>query len=533
MDARKTQRVTVRLRRNLHRRSENRGTTRYVLGDDLQREEKTTIAIRGGEEPTGIRIRRAANSYFPVYFYRRDDGQLFIADTVAFLRDQIDEREAALRQSAQLDHLVFGRMPATGLLAGLEAVDHGEEIELEPGRRGWKFDGRRRYDRFFHGADYQWRERLEVLGGILKESMVSMSPQASLFSGGVDSTLLRSLMDDEAPMISARIPGQQFAPEVEQATKAANLFAGQHRFVDIDHRDYPALLADVTRCTGVPCPAMQHVLQAQAAAAAAESVAYGELGDGTYGLPFVGDSSLQRWFAESDGDVADAASRVFSVASMRDDDASFDRILERVYGAVDKAHRRRAERIRQLVDWSEELDEPTRRWGRFLICGHAADFLTVGCVAFVRDYASSRGVVVQTPYTHRQLMDEFHRLDPATRYGDGEEIKPVLKTLLARQLPPYRMNWPKLGSGLPRSWYFTEGPLGNAFERYPVPPPMDGAVREAIESPGWSNSWILWPALSYAVWYHEWLRADSVPEREDMVEYMAGSPLQKAAPMSS
>ena len=523
--------LTLRLRRNLHEVSERGRRVRVVLSDAPNRQDNSTISLQLDDRgrPIAMQIERAVHSYFPVYFHIGQTGEAVISDTMGFMHDIARRGGMEIDDSAQLEHLLFGRPPERGLLREIYTVDHGEQVRLVCDEGRWRIESSQLYDHFLQDDFRGWEQSLPQISEQLRQATSAISPSSMLFSGGVDSTLLKAMLGGQVEMLSGRVPGEQFVPEVEQAARAAALLDGDHRYVDVDHGDYLELLVDLTRRTGLPCPAMQHVLQTRVAASAKETVCYGELGDGTYGLPLVGQPGLREWLEQSGYDASYAASLRYSVASMRGEDTSFDRQLEATYGSIDEAHRRRGQRVAERMQWDGGLDRDDRIWERFLAIGHMVDFLTVGCVKVVRDLASSHGAVVHTPYTDRGLIDSFHRCDPATRYCDAGRAKPVLKTLLARALPAYDVDRPKLASGLPRSWYFTEGPLQGVFDDYPPPSPMAEAVERAVENPGWNNSWILWPVLSYSVWYHEWFEADALTQRSDMVVHQWGTaPEQKS-----
>lgn len=516
--------VEIRLRSRLHEVRRGEDVDRYQLGDRPGRDDDTSIEVhyRDDGEVGAVELRRPAHSYVPVFWHRTPSDELVVSDTMGFLHDVVGGGRGEPSTEAQLRHLVFGRPPTTGLFEDVEVVDHGRRVRLERGGDGWEVVARESWDRLQHDDAGDWRDGLGEFADRLEESVDSVEADSILFSGGVDSTLLGSLADGDLDKTTARIPGEEFAPEVQRARWAADLLGGDHRVVDLDHSDYLGRLVETTRRTGRPCPAMQHVLQTKAAGAAGDCALYGELGDGTYGFPIIDRPELRRWVRESDLGPAEAASRRFSLASMRREDHDFDGEFRRVYGPVDEVHRERARRVRRLVDWSDRLVGADRRWEQFLICGHATDFLTVGCIRFVRDFASSTGTVIRTPYMDRPVMDQFHRFDPATRYRDGGRMKPVLKRLLERRVEGYDVDRPKLASGLPRSWYFTEGPLADAFEKFPPPSPMDEAVGRAVDNPEWNNSWLLWPALSYSVWYRTWFESGDVDDRPDCVVHNPG-----------
>ncbi len=522
--ARSQPKVTLRLRRDLHEVNRTESTHRFILGDAPSRPQRTAVCVRCTDDgmPSSIELERPAHSYFPVYFHVSPSGDVVISDTMGFLHDLARREEVGLNTSAQLDHLLFGRPPGVGLLSALEVVDHGERVYLQSDGERWNIVSRNRYDAFYHNNDVYWRESIDYISTRLQQAVRSLSPKYLLFSGGVDSTLLKTILGSNIELLSGRLPEKEFAEEVEQAARAAAHFDADHRYVDVDHDDFVDYLVEITRRTGLPCPAMQHVLQTRVAAHADGSVCYGELGDGTFGLPLIAAPGLENWVSRTVLEPAAAASRKFSLASTRDQDQCFDQRLEEIYGPTDEAHLRRSRRARQLVQWSPTLKGSDRRWEQFLTYGHLIDFLTVGCVKYVRDFASSQAVTVHTPFTARALIDSFHRCDPATRYRDADQTKPVLKALLSKNLPEYPVNRSKLASGLPRTWYFTEGPLREIFQRFPPPSPMDDAVARAIEKPRWTNSWILWPTLSYSVWYHEWFDSGDVAARPDLVIHRLG-----------
>jgi hypothetical protein len=160
----------------------------------------------------------------------------------------------------------------------------------------------------------------------------------------------------------------------------------------------------------------------------------------------------------------------------------------------------------------------SRPWEGYLLLGHAIDYFALGSIHYVRDLVASHDQLLLTPFTERALIDRFHRCRVATRYVDGGRTKPVLKEMLARLLPAYPLDRAKLASGLPRTRYFQSGPLARAFDRYPPPEPLASVVAGILDAPARENTWVLWPALTYSIWYHEACLREAEP-RADLVSY--------------
>lgn len=424
-------------------------------------------------------IERAAHSYAPIYFHTDDQGRTTVTDTMALLLPSVRDRQ--LDERALLHHLLQGRSPGRSYLSSVGVVDHGERVTIKPDGTVDRFI----YDRFEHHGRDHYSAAIPALRDLLHASVNAAPIAANLFSGGVDSTIIQA-MGAAAP-VNAAISSPEFEPETTYAKEAAATVARELRTVSVDEASYLDMIVEATRRTGTPVPAIQHPLLDAIFTSMPGPFGFGYLADGIFGLGVSGRAK---------------STQDFLFVNSRPDNESFDDRIEKVLGPIHAFHQDRQERAEARIDQTNAKSD----FARLLTLGHTIDYLGDDSIAFTRDLAASRGVVIHAPYNDRTLIDRFHACDPETRYVDGGRSKPVLKDILRSLVPAYAVDKAKLGSGLPRSRYFTEGPFKGAFEKYPPPEPLASIVGDAAANPTWANSWILWPALSYSIWFHECVR---------------------------
>jgi hypothetical protein len=510
--------VELRLRRGLHSRRVDGPlhTFRLSVQDDVS--EHTLIEVRhdAGGVARSVRITRPVHSYYPGFVRLTADGAVVVSDSMALLMPAIPAAERRLDEQSLLDHLISWESPRRSYLAGVEVVDHGESMLIEERAGVPAIIARSVTDRFVHEDGAAWQGAADELEALLTRSAQQVRPRLNLLTGGIDSTLLQAMLRPLSA--SARVDSEEFAPEVELAGAAAELLGIPHNYVDVAEANLLELYAGVTRRTALPSPHLQHPLIDAVVSVHGGPVVSGYLADGVFGLSAGNRQPLRERAAAAGGAWRELAARSF-VMHQRAGDRSFDAELTRWLGSPEGFYDHRLAHALERVDIPAGLPV----WESFLLLGHTIDYLGIGSVNYVRDLVASRGELLLTPFTDRALIDRFHRCAVSTRYVEDGRTKPVLKHLLMRLLPTYPLDRAKLASGLPRTRYFTSGPLAAAFRRYPPPEPLASMIAEAMARPSWDSTWILWPALSYSIWYHESCARDP-KARADMTiyEFMAG-----------
>jgi hypothetical protein len=515
--------VQLRLRTDLHRLAETPSSFDFYLENEKDTSEFSLIRIfrQGASSNAKVVVERSAHSYFPVYLYALRNSKLIISDTMAHILPVISSECKKLDKTALLNHLLMGQSPSNPYIAGGEVVAHGERVVMELQGDRFVLTDRTIYDRFVHENRRVWLDSVYDCENILRQSVESSHPNINLFSGGVDSTLIQSMFKGEdALAVTARISSPEFQPECQLALKSSSLLNCRHSFVDIDENTYLQKVADATRQTGIPVPAMQHplILAVLDKEAHANSIVCGYKADAIFGSGLASQHGLHQWLISSEFQPEYAASIRFHTSNQRSEDDVVDDFLCEFIGDPKAFHLARVKRALNLT----EINGIKRPWSYFLIIGHTINYISEDQIAFVRDLAASKLKKVYAPFNDRQLIDQFNSINASTRYVEDGISKPMLKHILAKRLPYYNLRNLKLGSGLPRTRYFLNGPLKNAFKTYP-PPPILQELLCAIGKPTWTNSWVLWPALSYSIWYNECLQKE-LPDRVDLSSYTIDLP---------
>lgn len=349
---------------------------------------------------------------------------------------------------------------------------------------------------------------------------------ANLLSGGIDSTLVHTYFGASTPSISAASDSPEFANEVTYARTASTLLGSDHQFVAVREREY---LADLEECIDVlalPPHHLQTVLIGHALRGGLQpNMVTAQLADALFGL---GASlrAARAWTARSwvnlPGIQAVAGilgpSWAQRVSRWRDAHRALSLPVDHpdsfaarfaVFGDVDEVsellgeelvRERFVARINYVQD-RVELARTQRALDRQLEFGHWIDFFCDDTVSIWRQLAHVYGKRLLAPFTARSVVDTVFGFPVRQRYVMRGEIKPVLKSLLARRLPAYPIHQEKGGSGLPVARYFDSGPMNEVFNRYRQPDFVDRQRYDLLRQPAKSSeSWMAWNIATFAIW---------------------------------
>ncbi len=339
------------------------------------------------------------------------------------------------------------------------------------------------------------------------------------FSGGVDSTLLATLLDEESPLVAATTDSPEFGQETEYARVAARLLGRELEEVRVEESDYLELLEDTVDRLATPAQFYVTPMLSVLYRRPESTFVIGEGADSIFGSGR-GIRKVAAMFANRPG-----------IAALR--------LLEGVPGTIGA----RAEQIRDYsVLYAEDPLSTSGQAGRALMFGDteiveqlvAADEIdrlverhlaavqdrvelelidthkfyahlelhrwrhTNGDKAFLdRHLAHSYGKRVVLPYTSAPVVEELLRAPAKSRYVRRLSGKWVLKDILGRRLPGYGVNKRKLATGLPFERYYTDGPLTGIWDRYDVPDFIQPAIRESVVREPTATTW---NAINHAVW---------------------------------
>jgi asparagine synthase (glutamine-hydrolysing) len=339
------------------------------------------------------------------------------------------------------------------------------------------------------------------------------------FSGGVDSTLLASFFDVGSPLVSMTTDSPEWATETEYARAAARLLDRDLIEMAIPEREFPKLLEETLDVMATP-PG-HYVIPMLKPLYDRDEVTFveGEGADSVFGT----DRGLRRIagaFAHPAGVVTlGLGARLpgsigYRSAQIRSYALGFSRSTDDPRGASGTAMRYGdgvmldaivgqeavdailADHILYTMDRIEiESPEHDRfhRHNEIIRWRHSM----AGGGSFDRLMAQPKGKRIVQPYAQAPVIDALLTVPANRRYVKRLAGKWVLKEMLARRVPGYRVNQRKNATGIPFLRYCEDGPLVDVWDRYEMPdfiPPEFHRMVRGEPSP------MTWFALTHAVW---------------------------------
>lgn len=470
-------------------------------------------------------------------YYFTDDGTTVVTDhfRTALSALAVDDRTPSRQTIA--DHLLFRAPIAPGSFVDeVRSVGHGSWLV-------WDDDGRREPgppDRLRVDFETPRGRAEDAIDGALAESVATMDEGeddrlVNLLSGGVDSTLLHTYLDDSTTAMSAGIDSPEYAFEMEYADDAADLLGAQYDRTIVSEDDVLEQLEGGIEALGSPSYAFPTILV---------EAALREGDVGTYTMA-VGADAL---FGMGDVRTARITAWLAPLLSLPMVDRAADRAptpvgspLETLLSQLDRLQRDPADTRsfpQQAVTYTnpslagsllgEELVE--RRCRRLLEyvrsrvpdaggdgpfagpaeLAHLVSFYAHRIGSRYRQLAVAHGNPLITPFETERMMRCSLSIPVERRYVEGVRSLPdptpkyLLKSLLEERLPEYDTGREKGAGILPFQRYREEGALRDVFEKYdppgflPNPELLDDSGRQA------------WNVITYAIW------RDRVVENPDL-----------------
>lgn len=487
------------------------------------------IAINVAEDSgRTVHAYRSVTGSHRLYWTRRPNGTFVVTDHFrnALAECPLDAR--TVDEATVIDHLLF-RAPvgATGFVEAIEGVEQGEW-------RTWHLDA--------------GTSSAERLGGVSvpERTPPSNAPQAiastyedlrdagafgtdpvNLYSGGVDSTLTQTFLDD-ATMLNVGIDSPEYEYEVEYAREGAAHFDAPFEQEMIEEDSVLTQLEASVDATGSPsCPFQvlmlneafrQYSGRRYVMAVGADSI-FGNTGIkgaryADWASPLLNtrlSGGLSRltpeplsgfidWLdeldAQLDRDPADpsAYANQYSTytnpeytARMFGEEAVADRIAAQAAYVADRV---------PFESTDSRFARQAERRHMHLVFGHR-----VG--ARWRQLAMAHGNTLSNPFETRSMIETSLSVPAEKRFVPGltqfydVSTKHLLKELLRERLPAYPLDQSKGAGVLPYRRYRESGPLASAFDRYAPPSFLPEDDREALLTDSGRQSWNV---LTYAVW---------------------------------
>jgi|GEM_PF-662914 len=486
--------------------------------------------------PAAVDAYRSVVSNRNCYHCRAGDGTLVLTDQYRNAISQVPAADRTVAETAVADHLLF-RAPVapTTYLDEIRALEHGTWVhwDLASGRRKQARVGTLAGDRDV-GADRP-AALGETLDAVLGRGSDGPSAVTNMLSGGVDSTLAGTYLDD-APAVVIESDAPELAFECQYASEAVALLDVDARTVPLREADYLDQLATSMERLGFP----SHY----SATAAMDAVfgtddgrryVNGEGADALFGL--TGAKGFRAAARFDDLVPRPVATALTSLpGSLGEYAVTFARQAERArrrpahprsfaqqfafftdpavvadFVGEDAVRERARRQFEYVVDRVDGLaDDP---WDAQLELGHLLSFFAHNTVTQWRQLAYAHGKSLFAPFNTRSVATLSQSIPASERYADDSLLphrsttKHVPKRLLDRRLPAYDTDKPKGGGVFPRERFFESGCLQDVFDRYEPPSFVpDSMYEDHVES--WGP--LTWNLVTWAIW------RDHVLENDDL-----------------
>jgi asparagine synthase (glutamine-hydrolysing) len=516
----------------------------------LKRDTLTRL-VREVEEPTSVRERvadvaedaaiafvgdDAVHAYRTVvgshrlYALRATDGAFVIADHFRDALSQLAPDDRRVPPSAVADHLLYrAPIPPATFVEGIEAVAQGEWVAWDLG------DGtttRTQIDRLApaRGSGDPVAELDRTLADLLAAG-VDESDALNMYSGGVDSTLVQTYLDD-VPMLHVGVDSPEYAFEVEYARRGSSKFDAPFSGELVREDDVLSRLEAAVDALGTPSmPLMTPLMDAAFERSSGRTCVMAIGADTLYGdkgtksarvaaalSPPLASPLAKPLASALPGAIGEQVEWLSTVARQQSRDPAHPESFPQQFAAYTRPELVGrllgddlvAERCRAQMDYvAERVDLPAgRQAARQLQLAHLTALFSHRIGSRWRQLAATHGSGLVTPFETRSATECALGVPAERRYvtrrGTGLVTKYLLKDLLDRRLPSYATD-KKKGSGvLPFERYRSDGPLSDAFERYEVPEFVPANHREAAVERSGRQAWNL---LTYAVWRDRVLRS--------------------------
>ena len=417
----------------------------------------------------------------PQLYYTRLEGGILCATQITSLLSLLDQVQ--LNEDAIPMHFLFRLVPGPmtyfqsiqRLFPGqaLSWSDHGLDIRLVQDLR-FPGDGAT-----FNRVDSTSIEALhgrmrQVMGAYLGEAQPTGHSAATLLSGGVDSSLIQLLINEQPASsepppsysFAVRVPSFEF--EVGYARYASRLLQTRHTFVDISPQAYPDLLTRTIETLGqpdlynesIPCnlalaeflasgaPDVQIFFAGQAADALngvseARKVALFETANRFPGshLAFRLASALLAAWSPSKADGLRHVAQMLADAHAAPQATNPAVTVPTDYVATGTTNLQIARRcfgervVSKCFDYRRALEAEYRDSPSVLEKIHLIDLLTAGydpAVAVAQLFSAFRRNLVQF-YLDEDVIRTTLAFKPGVRFLQGLNTKPLQKQILARQ----------------------------------------------------------------------------------------------------
>ncbi len=487
--------------------------------------------------PSGASVRLNATSTQWACYARMDDG-IVISDDLPGLCTLIAPVE--VDPEALLHHLAFRRQLAgrtylrsiRRLLPGYAIAIDGAGYKQHLIARLSDLMPAEQFDRVTESNIALFEGTAERVVGASMDQ-----PAALLLSGGVDSTLIGSLMREHLPFGArlksfsyvVRVP--EFEREVEYARVAAARLNAEHTFINFDVQRYPEWLENtVAACAGpvseeqMPCyvELIEHL-----AGQTVRRFYSGEGADDILGIP-----GARRWLQVERYRRTPGIGRLFSAAGvmlerilpdkafgLREQGQLIPTLSDRLsphhpandYGYSDWHMLARifgAQRLRDAIAQRVAVLEAHLPVEQLTLVEfvHQLDMVNemMQSEALTSALFARRGLSLVSPYMDSELVSAAYAFDSQIRFHANDQTKWLPRLLVERRAQAEAAHLPKQHGGFPQhiAWELKQGQLHEQLRAMQRPDWLSASdFEQKIDQP----DWLTWNMLTWHI-FEEWVR---------------------------
>jgi len=492
-------------------------------GSQLCRRFRDGILIRiglDGSRAVAITGWRGIVATRTIYYAIRDDGTIIASDhyrnVVAAL--PLEDRHPSDTQVIEhyLCRTVFDRATYSRKIARL---GHGDRVSLAPQSGSVRVDI---FDHIEPNIDATSpSDQVATIGRAIAAAADAHagSSAAVMFSGGVDSTLLMTYVQQGTVPVTMVPDSPEFAPETGYARAAAQLLHTDFEPVPTRETDYLSMLE---RAIDVAATPPIHYATAPFTAIYDQphhTYIMGEGADSVFGLgmrltrlagyatprPLLAMARLLGGTPGTPGmrmrQLHQRAARLveppdslagFTAPSLAFGDLSRmpDIADQEAIEAVFRSH------LDYVLARVRPAALPEERFDLHVELSHWR-WTWANTAPLHRQLAQGMGKRSVTPYLSWPAIEPLLRLPVRQRYIRRFRSKWIPKALLTGRLPGYDVTKKKQWTGLPMERFCRTGPLAEVWDRYPVPDIIPRSLAKTLLS---APTAITWNAITHAIW---------------------------------
>jgi len=452
---------------------------------------------------------RTINATRELYFRQDGSGNWIVTDHFRNMLAGIPREERELGENAMLDHfLILYPLGESTLERNVRRVTPGE-IRFVDAVSGE--EASRQAERLVHEPAILEVERApEALEAVLRTALAEQGPDdCTMFSGGVDSTLVHLLRPKGSAALTVTVDTPEFAFEVEYAREAARLLGAKWFHVPFREEEYLELFLETIETLGQPVhPSLQPVFMNRAFREPFGVFWMGDCADTLFGHPQlrrvlqgeVGPRLKKQLEEPSDslrgyGALSNTGPDFTVVSGLFGEGPVMKRVEARMGYVLGRSAVRPGSRLEEHAEMDSIIET---------FCS------TLPAITCKRENAAAFGGETREPFFSRAALRLAGSIPTRQRFFHGGESKPVPKALLRKLMPEYPFYGKKGGSDIPRTRFCQSGPFRDFFRGSDFPDLLPAGGREMLMDPQWDWSYLYLKAAAFSTWQDLVLRSDAL-----------------------